>query len=501
VLALTVLLASITVGDAVVTPMVVAAGGNLQRALNRARGGETILLERGATYVGNFVLPVHGGERPVTLRTAGDTGFPVEGERITPASAAALAKLRSPNHLPALATAPGAHGWHVMLLEFQGNRDGAGDIITLGDGSSAQSSLLMVPSGLTLDRLYIHGHADRGQKRGVALNAGQTRITGCHVSDIKAIGQDSQAIAGWNGPGDYLIENNYLEAAGENVMFGGADPSIPGLTPTEIVVRNNLLSKLLAWREPGSPRWQVKNLFELKNARRVLIERNVMERSWQQAQAGYAVLFTVRNQDGACTWCQVEEVEFRGNLVRDVASGIAILGTDPVHPSRQTNRIVVRDNVFDGIDRDTWGGEGYFVLLSDSPRDVTIDHNTIIQGASGGIVKVVHGVSERLTLTNNIAGHGDFGIIGRKRATGHDSIAAYLPGAVITHNVFAGGKASAYPAGNLFPSVGELRRAFVDPAARDYRLAPPSAWLRAASDGRALGADLSRVPVGWQTAQ
>ena len=126
--------------------------------------------------------------------------------------------------------------------------------------------------------------------------------------------------------------------------------------------------------------------------------------SWQQAQSGYAVLFTVRNQDGGCPWCQVEDVQFRGNLVRDVAAGMQILGTDPVHPSRQTNRIVVRDNVFDGIDREAWGGDGYFVLLSDAPRDITIDHNTIIQGASGGIVKIAHGVTERLTLTNNIAG-------------------------------------------------------------------------------------------------
>ena len=28
----------------------------------------------------------------------------------------------------------------------------------------------------------------------------------------------SQAIGGWNGPGPYVISNNFLEAAGENVM-------------------------------------------------------------------------------------------------------------------------------------------------------------------------------------------------------------------------------------------------------------------------------------------
>jgi hypothetical protein len=170
-----------------------------------------------------------------------------------------------------------------------------------------------------------------------------------------------------------------------------------------------------------------------------------------------------------------------------------ILGTDPVHPSLQTNRIVVRNNVFDGLDREAWGGDGYFVLLSDAPRDVTIDHNTIIQRASGGIVKIAHGITERLTLTNNIAGHGDYGIIGRDRGVGNDSIGVYLPGAVITHNVLAGGKASAYPSGNLFPSLEEFRSQFVDAAAHDYRLLPRSAWMHGASDGKALGADLTQL--------
>jgi hypothetical protein len=473
----------------------VPAGGNLQNALNHARPGDTILLQRGATYVGNFVLPARGeGGRAITVRTIGDAGLPLEGERMTPDRAAPLAKLRSPNDSPALATAPGAHGWRLSLLEFQANRDGAGDIIALGDGSAAQHTLRHVPSGLTLDRLYIHGDPDRGQKRGIALNAGNTTIAGCHVSDIKAIEQDSQAIAGWNGPGPYIIENNYLEAAGENIMFGGADPAVPALTPSHIVVRNNVLSKRLAWKAPGAPKWQVKNLFELKNARAVLVEGNVMERSWQQAQSGYAVLFTVRNQDGACSWCQVEDVQFRGNLVRDAGGGIVILGTDPIHRSRQTNNIVVRDNVFDRIDRDVWGGDGFVVLLTDAPRDVIIDHNTIVQGASGGLVKIAHGVTAGLSLTGNIASHGDDGIVGRNHRAGNDSIRTYLPGAVIAGNVIAGGDASAYPAGNLFPSLDELRRQFADFAAHDYRLVPRSPWLKGAGDGRPLGADLSRVP-------
>jgi len=40
--------------------IIVDAGGNLQQALNSAKFGETIVLEAGATYSGNFILPYKG---------------------------------------------------------------------------------------------------------------------------------------------------------------------------------------------------------------------------------------------------------------------------------------------------------------------------------------------------------------------------------------------------------------------------------------------------------
>jgi len=491
----TIVLGTVAVGDPVAQTLTVPAGGDLQSALNRAQPGAVILLDRGATYVGNFVLPAGPGtgDRAITIRTSGDDGLPAPGARIGPDASPLLAKLQSPNALPALATSAGTRGWNIQLVEFLANRDGAGDIVTLGDGSTAQKSMDAVPSNLTLDRVYIHGDPAKGQKRGVALNAASVTISGSYISDIKAVGQDSQAIAGWNGPGDYVIENNYLEAAGENVMFGGSDPAILGLTPTKIQVRNNLMSKPLAWRAPGQPAWQVKNIFELKNARGVVVEHNVLEHCWLQAQTGYAVLFTVRNQDGGCPWCQVEDVQFNGNIVRDVAAGMQILGTDPNAPSRQTNRIVVTNNLFDGIDRAQWGGDGYFLLLSDAPRDITIDHNTIVQGQSSGLIKIAHGVTSGVVITNNLAAQGDYGIIGTDHGIGTDSINAYMPGANVTHNVIAGGRASAYPPGNLFPSLDDFRSQFVNFAAHDYRLSPTSGWHKAATDGRDLGADMTVI--------
>src|SRR5206468_132741 len=128
--------------------------------------------------------------------------------------------------------------------------------------------------------------------------------------DGLGVGADSQAIMGWNGPGPFKIVNNHLEGAGENVMFGGADPPIHSLVPSDIEIRQNHFFKPLSWREgdptyAGTP-WTIKNLFELKNARRVLVEGNVFENIWRAAQDGFALQLTVRNQYGGAPWSTIE---------------------------------------------------------------------------------------------------------------------------------------------------------------------------------------------------
>ena len=142
-----------------------------------------------------------------------------------------------------------------------------------------------------------------------------------YLSDGHVVGFDAQAICGLNGPGPFKIVNNYLEGSGENVMFGGADPAIPDLVPSDIEFRGNHCFKPLSWKighpsYAGIP-WTVKNLFELKNARRVLIEGNLFENNWAHAQNGTAILFTVRNQDGKAPWSVVQDVTMINNIVRN----------------------------------------------------------------------------------------------------------------------------------------------------------------------------------------
>ena len=471
----------------------VPAGANLQEAIDRARPGDVLVLEAGATYVGNFVLPAKEGDQYITIRSAEGDGLPRIGQRVLPLHAGRLAKLKSPNSDPALRTAPRAHHWRLQLLEFLPTQNSAGDIIRLGDGSAAQSDLAQVPHDLALDRCYVHGDPASGQKRGIALNSASTTITNSYVSDIKAVGQDTQAIAGWNGPGPYTIENNYLEGAGENFILGGSDPPIAGLIAQDVVFRRNHLSKPVAWR---NERWQVKNLFELKNARRVLVEGNLMEYVWREAQVGYAILLTPRNQDGRAPWVRVEDVTIRKNLVRHAGGGIQIIGEDSNHPSGSTSRVRLTDNLFYDIDAEQWGGTGAFALIGEGPGDIVIEHNTISQ--SGHIVLAYGGTKQEpkpimgFVFRDNLIRHNQYGVLGSDHAIGEDSLRAYFPDSVFESNVIAGGDERRYPKGNTFIANDEFDGTFVNAAAGDYRL--KNERLRGkGSDGRDVGADVAAI--------
>ncbi len=466
----------------------VGPADDLQAAIDAAAPGDTLLLTPGASYVGNFVLPVKQGAAYVTIRTnTVDASLPGSGMRITPTAAPLLAKIRSPNSMAAMTTAAGAHHYRFLFLEFQANVGGYGEVVSFGDGSKAQNTLASVPYALEIDRCYLHGDPIVGQKRGVGLNSASSTIANSHFADFKADGFDSQAIAGWNGPGPFTISNNYLEAAGENVLFGGGDPSIPDLVPSDITFTRNHLSRPLAWRHEA---WDVKNLFELKNAQRVIIDGNVMENHWAGAQPGYAVVFTPRNQDGGAPWSVVQHVRFTNNVVRHVASGINILGRDSEHPSQLTNDIVIANNLFEHVSAAAFGGAGRFMLIAGG-ANITVDHNTVIQDGWSALYSDAHQTTG-FVFTNNIVPDYSWAIMGVNASPGNGTIGAYFPNALFLGGIYAGANPGLYPPGNFYPpamtGVG-----FVDQAGRNYRLAPTSPYRLAATDGTDVGCQIDTL--------
>jgi hypothetical protein len=475
-----------TLAGSVIT---VDAGGDLQAALNTAQSGDTIVLQAGAIFTGNFVLPVKTGTSYITIRSsAPDSALPLPTQRIDPSYAPQLPKIQSGNGMQAMVTAPGAHHYRLQSLEFLATFQGNGDILDLGDGSQAQNTLAAVPHDLVVDRVYIHGDVTYGQKRGIGLNSASTSVLNSYIAEIKAVGMDSQAICGWNGPGPFTIINNYLEAAGENVLFGGADPAIPNLVPSDITFKQNHLAKLLAWRTQN---WVVKNLLELKNAQRVVIDRNLLEYVWPAGQTGYAVVLTPRNQDGTAPWSVVQQVQFTNNVVRHVSSVFQILGTDNNFSSQTTNNILVRNNLFEDVSAATFGGSGRLLLILGGAL-VTFDHNTVFNDGSSTIM-ADSAPSTDFVFTNNIVPDNAWAIMGSNASPGNGTITMYFPGGQFLNGVFAGSNTATYPVKNYYPSsmsaVG-----FIDVAGGNYGLAKGSLYVNGGTDGHDVGYNAAALP-------
>ncbi len=461
----------------------VRQGGNFQAALNRAKPGNTILLEAGATFEGAFKLPVKTGSEFITIRTsATDAQLPPAGRRIDPKKyAAVLPKLKSNvKGEPVISALKGAHHFRFVGVEFAPTIEGLYNIIELG--TTEEKSVEELPHHIEFDRVYIHGSPSEGQRRGIAANGKFIKITNSYISDIKRKGEESQAIAVWATDGPVEIVNNYLEAAAENILFGGAG-SVLKLVPTDCVVRENHLNKPVHWREEG---WDVKNLFEIKNGRRIKVENNLMTNNWMRAQEGTAVLFTTREDSGKSA--VIEDIEFVNNIVRGSANAVNVYGAE----GGGGHRLTIRNNFFEDINGAKWGGTGYFMKSTDWDG-LTIENNTIIQ--SGSIASAYGKPVKNFIFRNNIVFENEYGIKGDSMGSGQEVIDKLFSNGTVTGNIIIGGKSSLYKEKNFFlSSIGQV--GFVNAEKGDYRLRSGSPFLNQGFGGKRIGADLDAKLVG-----
>jgi hypothetical protein len=450
---------SIRVGD----------GDNLQRALNRARRGDEIVLEAGASFVGNFVLPRKDGSARdgwVIVRSSRLDRLR-SGDRVHPADAAHMPSIVSPNTEPAIGTEEQASGWWLAGLEVTVSPDVEKTnygLIWLGQQGRPQVTLSSVPGDIALDRMYIHGQPSSSVQRCVSLNSARTQITESYITDCHGKGFDTQAIWGGNGPGPYRIANNYLAGAGENIMFGGSDPAIPDLVPSDIEIVRNYIHTPSEWRQ----RWTKKNLLELKNAARVLIAGNVLDGSWVDGQTGWAILIKSVNQNGKCEWCRSTDVTIRGNQIRNAGAGVSISATgDRRNVDSSARRIVISENAFDGIGMGMFKGDRRGFQVTGGVADVMIERNVVrgdLQAAM--LLGATNGGVRRATFRSNVLAYGSYGVIASGHGNGARAINAAAPGSQWSSITFIGPPAKGYPPRTSFigaesgsPLAAEIRRA------------------------------------------
>ncbi len=435
----------------------VGAGEDLQAALNVAQPGDEVVLAAGAVFTSNYVLPKKTtGTGWIVVRA--EQVSVAAGTRMTPALAAGVAIVKSPNSDPAIGSAQGASRYRLVGFEVTqatGLPINYG-LVVLGRGDQADNALALLPSDIVLDRMYIHGTLTDDLKRCVTFNGRALAVIDSWLSECHGKGFDSQGVAGWNGPGPFLIENNHIEGAGQAVLFGGSDPYIAGLSPSDIVIRRNHMFKPLSW---GNGKWTVKATFELKHGKRVLFEGNVLENHWADAQVGFAMLFQTVSQYGAAPWTTIQDVLVQDNVIKNSRSGVNMLSRMtsilPI-PINGTARVAVVNNLFQEVGRDPISGDNgsVFQLLSDL-QDISIVNNTVtLSGTARHALSMDYLPQTRLTLVNNVFPMTEYGIFGSGYGSGTPALAQYAPSATVVGNVIPGQRKSAYPTSNTFPAHG-----------------------------------------------
>jgi hypothetical protein len=457
--------------------LVVNAGGNLQAALDAAQPGDVIVLQAGARFVGQFRLPPKPDGPVITIRSSAT----LPDRRITPADSALLPKI-APAAIGTVLDGTGASNWRLDGIQFESVSNGQGDILVLHDSSNIYMDRLLMVAG------------PFGQKRGIRGNGRQITLTRSHIANIWREGQDSQTFCAWDGAGPYTLTNNFLEAASENVMFGGSDSLSADRIPSDILVEGNHFSKRLEWK--GAQGKVVKNLFELKSAKRIVIRGNTFERNWTDAQTGYAILFKVANQGGTAPWSALEDVIFENNVVRDTENGFNILGNDYANPSGRVNRVTIRNNLVITT--------GVAFQMGGEVGQLTIDHNTVDQGytlmslykgtvwnAGTAAARPGQFAVEHLTATNNLALHNQYGVKGQSTGVGTPSLTAHTRSFSWTNNALAGALGFTYPSITWMPTVTEYRAQFD----ANFRLTAQSIYHNKGTDGRDLGFDWVAGPA------
>lgn len=426
----------------------------------------------------------------VLIRSSAYSSLPAPGNRVGTGDAANMPTIQASTGNNAIKTADGAHHYRLVGLNIKAPTTLLqGAIVSIG---GAETTLAEFPTDITIDRCIVRGDATAGARRGVELDGIRCSVVDSYIYDIKEDGADCQAVWAYNTPGPLKIVNNYLEAAGENIMFGGSDPSYTNSVPSDIEIRRNHFKKPTAWI--GSV-WDVKNLLEFKNAQRVLVEGNVLENCWQNGQSGFGILITPRNQSGTASWCVTQDITLRYNYMTGVEQGINISGDDSDYTSQRTYRVSIEQNIFVVVDQGQGSDKRLHQILR-GPVDVQVINNTMIfaSGTTGGATMFAENLTvkaDRAIWRNNVFAGGQLlGFVGTGTGNGDLTFSGHFSNYSYTYNLMYASPGGTYT-GTGNQTAAAATDVFVDYAGGDYTVKSP--YTGDGSDGLDPGVNIAAL--------
>ena len=525
----------------------VNSGESVEPALSRASCGDTIELQAGATFSGFLIPAKHCDDSHwiIVRASAPDSSLPSEGTRVTPCYAG-LASLAGRPELHCASTKT-----VLARIEYDG-RSGSGPItfarganhyrligleVTRGGSPASVHNLIQftdTADHVVFDRMWLHGNPQDETARGIMLGTSRyVAVVDSFFSDFHCVAKsgscvEAQAVFGGVGDepmGPYKIVNNFLEASTQAILFGGGRAAS---APNDIEVRHNHMFRPLTWMKgqpgyvggkDGNP-FVVKNLFELKNAQRVLLEGNVMENAWGGfSQMGFAILLTPKSQAGngganLCPTCVVTDVTIRYNSISHVGAGLQITNalSDNGGAAQDGQRYSIHDIVVDDMDGAKYSGSSVFAQVSVSAgapllQNVMISHVTAFPAHTLLMIGDMVATStpmKNFTFTNNIVNSGTYPIWSTGGGPSNcafrnlplNTFSTCFNGYTFAANaIIAAPSGASWPSRNFFPNSAAAVK-FVNyngGIGGDYHLQSSSPYKGKGTDGKDLGADIDAI--------
>jgi len=522
----------------------------------------------GETFSGNFTIPSKTCAKYVTVRSSRFRDVP-KGQRATSSNTASMALIRTPNLTPVIDMTTGGY-WRFEMLEFTKAATGTLMYPLVKIGNSSAKTVAELPHHVIFDRCYIHGVQDAAEViRAIHLAATHFELLDSTVSQIMGQGIETQGLWCEQGCTEITATNNFIEAATENFLAGGNDGNGQSNTnmgqhpQSGFYFRGNLFSKDPSWKREASSgvpvraclvdelyqntsggQWyqctvatgtwvtvsppaylntpSQKNMFELKDGRRVKLIGNYFRNTWDHAQGGS--IFLVNQTGQASRSYNVEDVENAYNRGENIGAGwnygnmsyIWTPGNGYVGtPITRASRHNIHNNLITGF---FYGGAGTFgtgrVLSYHTVDDMVFRHNSVSGSPTHGIINNSDEAANwrgNVNIIDNVWSPNSYGwlatgVVGATNWCGIQNVvmvagssfnfrANALIGGSTLSTTCTGDTGPQLYSGTLPATASDI---FTNPAS-DWTIKSGSPALAAGTGGRDLGADMAMVDGATST--
>lgn len=474
-------------------------GDNVQAAFDTiSKTGGTLMFAPGV-HKADLEAVERPLDAPLVAFTSDTTNVPAPSKRITPDFLPGLAQLQvTRTDHEAFTARNKSRNVAFVNIAFGPPVYPGRTTVVLGGDQNETKTREDVPSTFLFDRVYMYGSPTKGAHRGIQAHCDGLKVCGCYFKDFFEIARDSQAVGGFNGTRNIVLENSFFEASGENVMWGGSDSASPDMSPQDIVMKGCTLSKNFSWMSlPTQP--SIKALLETKNVKRFLVDGCVLEQNWARDWvSGVGFMFKACNGAGKEIWATAEDVTIANCLIRNVGSPCGLIGYgDSGRVSDRARRITIQNLLVYNINVGNWKGHSHGMPIADPMDGLTVDHVSFIKDGHSFMNTWFDNnqpPGEFLKFTNSLVCLGEYAMLSEKNGVGFGAMLKDWNKVTFDGNVMQAGTrgmGALLPTNNKVISVADFDASLDD----HYRVKPDSPVASAVkcADGKMPGADVDAI--------